>query len=75
MHVNDIRIKMSEHEKNNESYLDDYYELMEIDFYPPEDPRVYASGIYDIDGGDTFTEYAEYFWETYGHEIYDEIDF
>lgn len=44
-------------------------------FYPPEDPRVYTSGIDDIDGGDTFAEYAEYFWETYGHEIYDEINF
>lgn len=75
MHVKDIEIRISEHAKDIEDWLDGYRELTEADFYPPEDPRVYASGIDDIDGGDNFTEYAEYFWETYGYEIYDEIDF
>lgn len=64
MHVDEI--------KNIEGTEYDDCELTEQSFFPPEDPRVYTSGIDDIDGGDTFSEYAEYFWETYGHEIYDD---
>lgn len=58
-----------------EQELKDYHELTEQSFYPPQDDRVYASGIDDIDGGDNFAEYTEYFWETYGHELYDDVDF
>lgn len=71
MHVKDIEIKMDEHTKDNEDYLDGYYELTERDFYPPEDTRVYASSIDDIDDGDNFAEYAEYFWETYENHLFD----
>lgn len=49
------------------------FELDESSFLPPQDDRVYESLIYDIPNGDTFYEYAEYFWEEYGHEIYDEL--
>lgn len=75
MHVKDIEVEINESMRDVEDWLDGYRELTEADLYPPEDPRVYASGIDDVDGGDTFAEYAEYFWETYGHEIYDEINF
>ena len=57
-----------------EQELESYYELTEQDFYPPLDDRVYTSGIDDIEGGDNFAEYAEYFWEEYGHELYDDIN-
>ena len=50
------------------------FELTEEDFYPPQDCRFYASGVEDIEGGDCFCEYAEYFWEAYGREIYDDAD-
>lgn len=49
----------------------DFYELSEKDFYPPEDTRYYCSGVEDIDGGDNFADYAEYFFDTYGEEIFD----
>lgn len=61
--------------ESTEDHLLNYHELTEQSFYPPEDTRVYTSGIDDIKGGDTFAEYAEYFWETYGHEIYDDENF
>ena len=49
----------------------DYYELSEKDFYPPEDTRYYRSGVADIEGGDNFADYAEYFFDNYGKEIFD----
>ena len=49
-------------------------ELDERSFYPPQDDRIYTSGIYDIEGGDCFHGYAEYFWEEYGYEIYDDVE-
>ena len=49
----------------------DYYELSEKDFYPPEDTRYYRSGVADIKGGDNFADYAEYFFDAYGEEIFD----
>lgn len=55
--------------------FDDDMVLTEMSFYPPEDDRLYASNIDDIEGGDNFAEYAEWFWEEYGFELYDEIDF
>ena len=50
---------------------DDYYELSEKDFYPPEDKRYYRSGVNNIVGGDNFADYAEYFFDTYGEELFD----
>ena len=61
--------------KGESETIDCLYELDDQSFYPPEDPRVYISGVIDIDGGDTFTGYAEYFWEVYGNEIYDDFNF
>lgn len=49
----------------------DYYELTEKDFYPPEDTRLYYSGIEDINGGDNFSDYAKFFFNNYGKEIFD----
>lgn len=71
MHVKDIEVEINESMRDVEDWLDGYRELTEADFYPPEDPRVYASGIDDIDDGDNFAEYAEYFWETYENHLFD----
>ena len=49
----------------------DTYILTEKDFYPPEDTRLYKSGIIDIYGGDNFSDYAKYFFNNYGKEIFD----
>ena len=60
--------------RNNDNELDymvGYYEVKESDFFPPQDNRYYVSGIEDIDGGDNFTEYAEWFWETYEDYLFD----
>ena len=48
--------------------------LNERSFYPPKDSRAYSSGVDDVDGGDSFNEYAIWFWDEYGYEIYDDID-
>lgn len=42
--------------------------LSEKDFYPPKDKRCLRSGVRDIDGGDNFAEYAEYYFDTYGED-------
>lgn len=61
-------IKKFERLENTASNL---IELTEQDFYPIEDNRLYTSGIDDIDGGDGFADYTEWFWDEYEHEIYD----
>lgn len=53
------------------TYIYDRYNLTEKDFYPPEDTRLYQSGIDDIYDGDNFAEYVESFWDMYEDEIYD----
>lgn len=55
---------------HNKSDLD-YFELTEKDFYPPKDTRLYCSGIEDINGGDNFSDYAKFFYDNYGKEIFD----
>jgi hypothetical protein len=37
--------------------------LDEEDFYPPEDNRVYCSGVSDIENGDNFRDYAKDFYD------------
>ena len=49
----------------------DIYKLTEKDFYPPEDTRKYESLVEDIDGGDNFEDYAEWFYDNYEDEIFD----
>lgn len=51
--------------------LQDYYRITEKDFYPPEDTRLYNSGIDDIYDGDNFGDYAKWFYDNYEHEIFD----
>lgn len=58
--------------KNDTHKLDDTVILSEKDFYPPPDTRCYKSGIDDIRGGDTFKDYAEYFWQEYCDELFDD---
>lgn len=45
--------------------------LTEKDFYPPEDKRTYKSGIFDIHGGDNFSDYAKWFYDNYEDELFD----
>lgn len=47
------------------------YVLTEKDFYPIEDTRVYESLVEDISGGDNFGDYANWFFEEYEDEIFD----
>jgi hypothetical protein len=58
--------------KNSNTKLDNYYELTEKDFYPPEDTRIYCSGIEDINGGDNFDDYIQSFYEEYADELFDD---
>lgn len=48
--------------------VEDNYVLTEKDFYPPEDDRYLISGIDDIEGGDNFVDYTEYYFDTYIEE-------
>ena len=45
-------------------------ELTEIDFYPPTDDRTWTSNVEDIDGGDSFVDFCEYFYEMLDEEEY-----
>lgn len=56
---------------NKLKYLQDYHRITEKDFYPPEDTRLYESGIEDIDNGDNFDDYVKWFYNNYEHEIFD----
>lgn len=51
--------------------LKSYYEITEKDFYPPEDSRLYQSGIDDIEDGDNFEDYSKWFYNNYENEIFD----
>ena len=51
--------------------LKSYYEITEEDFYPPEDTRLFQSGIEDIDDGDNFDDYSKWFYSNYEDEIFD----
>ena len=69
---------IEEKESTDNSYLKtnaiqnyNTYVLTEKDFYPPEDDRIYQSGVYDINGGDNFRDYAVDFYEEYENEIFD----
>ena len=55
----------------NKQKLVDDYKLTEEDFYPPQDDRLYCSGIDDIVDGDNFDDYAEWFYENYENELFD----
>lgn len=65
-----MHIKCNENDKTmmNE---EDGFEISERDFYPPQDERVFSSGICDVPNGDAFYGYAEYFWEEYENHLFD----
>lgn len=44
--------------------------LTEQDFYPPEDNRVLKSYVYDINGGDNFSDYCGYIFSVLDEEEY-----
>ena len=44
--------------------------LTEADFYPPSDNRVWTSNVEDINDGDNFVDYCEYFFELLDEEEY-----
>lgn len=54
---------------NNLNIIDECMD--ESTFYPPQDDRLYCSGVYDICGGDNFNDFSVWFWETYEDEIFD----
>lgn len=47
---------------NKHNNLQDY-ELSEKDFYPPQDTRVFKSGVKNIVDGDSFDNYLDCFLE------------
>ena len=57
--------------KNSKIYYEISYEISEKDFYPPEDNRLYQSGINDIRNGDNFSDYVKWFYNMYENEIFD----
>ena len=69
--VNECEKTKSSDESDLKYNPENYYELSEKDFYPPEDKRVFRSGVNDIAGGDNFEDYAEYFYNNYADELFD----
>lgn len=63
---------------NEKTYLklklsfDKFYEVTEKDFYPPEDTRLYQSGIEDIYDGDNFSDYVKFFYSQYEEDLFDD---
>lgn len=47
------------------------YVLTDKDFYPPQDDRIFKSGVSDIYGGDSYSDYAESFYNIYSDELFD----
>ena len=47
------------------------YVLSDKDFYPPEDNRCFKSGVEDINDGDTFEDYARWFYGNYSEYLFD----
>lgn len=64
-------IKVNIDKTKKQKNLKSYYEITEIDFYPPEDTRLFKSGISDIDDGDNFEDYSKWFYDNYENEIFD----
>lgn len=52
-------------------YLDEHFPVLtEEDFYPPADTRLRTSNLEDVPGGDTYKDYLEWFYETYGEDMF-----
>lgn len=45
--------------------------MTEKDSYRIEDDRTFESGVEDIDGGDTFLDYAKWFFDNYEEDLFD----
>lgn len=48
------------------------YVLTDNDFYPPSDDREYISCVDDIEDGDNFFDYAHWFYQEYGDDMFDD---
>lgn len=68
--INEASNSLEESRLHNKVILNDYV-LTEKDFYPPEDKRIYRSGVSDIVDGDNFEEYAKWFYDNYEDELFD----
>ena len=64
--------KQSEIQKREllEKALANFCELSEEDFYPPEDKRLYQTGMQST-RYDSYDEYVQWFYETYEEELFD----
>ena len=63
--------KVEDDLKELREYLDKNYPVLtEEDFYPPADERVRSCGIDDIPGGDSYVDYFNWFYETYGEDMF-----
>lgn len=69
--INENENTKSSDDSNQKYYPIDYCELSEKDFYPPEDKRVFKSGVEDINNGDNFEDYSKWFYENYEDELFD----
>ena len=69
--MNENENTKSSDDSNQKPYQIDYYELSEKDFYPPEDKRVFKSGVEDINNGDNFEDYSKWFYDNYEDELFD----
>ena len=57
--------------KGNYIPMNNIYYLTEDDVSQSFDNRVLESYVEDIDGGDNFSDYVKYFFDTYGKEVFD----
>lgn len=72
-YYNDLIINSNSYSKQNNfnsKKKNDNPCLTEIDFYPPPDNRVLKSNVRDVNGGDNFADYCEYFFDLLEEEDY-----
>lgn len=63
--------KVEDDLKKLREYLDEHFPVLtEEDFYPPADERIRSCGVDDIPGGDNYVDYFNWFYETYGEDVF-----
>ena len=69
--ISDVEIKQNNlQEELKRKALSNFYELSEKDFYPPEDKRVYKTGMCSS-RYDSYSDYVKWFYDTYEKELFD----
>lgn len=52
--------------------MSNFNNITKKDFYPPQDERVFRSGVLDVPfGGDSYEDYSKWFYNNYSDDLFD----